>query len=471
MKERSHHALYFATPFTLFLWTNGASRQTIEALHKCGLSISFPSLTNLLHQLAAKSLERASQVARHPHILCWDNINIKTSIFVEQRDFAPAKVQSGTFAILYEVKANPVDLRLSPMLARAQQASDLVFNTDVRPTSKQQKFFHSQIRIHVIDILLKYSKPFEGFDRSEDPCLRHPERQKMPKGHCTKQYPLRTSTLDESSVLGNIAVVNDVYINQLKLTHEQLVDQAVPSINDQSTNARIWSAKALRTKDINPFTQLQFLQLGFGLFHLCMNLIWALLHVHRGSIQQVGSLSYFFSLLDRSQLGCEHPDYHTLLSTLFQILHGVILDAWRVECGHPSLAAFALSNPSIDELLRVADKIIKNHASLPCPSPKLTSKQKKSGAASNTTGQQPCDKAHHNLCLLTRDLLYVLELTEAIPNGDFGRVEDILGSLAMIFRGAGSNNYSSEILHWIYNLKNVWMPQFRQAKFHFYFLD
>ena len=57
----------------------------------------------------------------------------------------------------------------------------------------------------------------------------------------------------------------------MKMTHAELVNQAVPSIHDQSTNAQIWVAKVLRTQDINPFTQLQFLRLGFGLFHLCMN--------------------------------------------------------------------------------------------------------------------------------------------------------------------------------------------------------
>jgi hypothetical protein len=30
--QRSHHSLFLAAPFTLFLWMNGASRQTIEAL-------------------------------------------------------------------------------------------------------------------------------------------------------------------------------------------------------------------------------------------------------------------------------------------------------------------------------------------------------------------------------------------------------------------------------------------------------
>ncbi|KAG0704312.1 hypothetical protein DFH29DRAFT_802150, partial [Suillus ampliporus] len=113
---------------------------------------------------------------------------------------------------------------------------------------------------------------------------------------------------------------------------------------------------------INPFTHLQVIQLGFGLFHLCLNLVWALLHVHRGSIHQVGSLSYFFTLLDQTQLGYEHPDYHTLLATLMQILQGIIVNAWRKECGHVSLAVFASSNPTADKLLEIADKILITHA-------------------------------------------------------------------------------------------------------------
>jgi hypothetical protein len=70
------------------------------------------------------------------------------------------------------------------------------------------------------------------------------------------------------------------------------------------------------------------------------------------------------------------------------------------------------------------------------------------------------DKAHHNLHLLTHDLLHVIELIRAISDGDWGRIEDILANLAMMFRGAGSNNYCTEILHFIYNLKKVWTPDF-----------
>ncbi|KAG2737658.1 hypothetical protein P692DRAFT_20788007 [Suillus brevipes Sb2] len=451
--QRSHHSLLFSAPFTLFCWTNGVSRQTIEALHKCGLCISFTSLLKLLERLADQCVRRAQWIARGPHVMCYDNINISTSIFVEQRASAPAKVQSGTFAILYEVRnGNPAHMRLTPILQRAQAASDLMFNADVRPTYDQTASYYQQLRVHVVNILLEHCSYFKNLAT-----LPYHDRRKLPVGYRTKQYPLRTSTIDESSISGNMAVVNDVYINQLKMTHNELSDRAIPSFNDQSTNARIRGAKALRTQDINPFTQLQFIQLGFGLFHLCLNLVWALLHVHRGSIHQIGSLSYFFALLDRTRLGCEHPDYHTLLSTLLQILRGIILNSWKVECGYDSLAALASSKPTADDLLRIADTILSNHAT-PVYEPSSLKKKKQSALHSDDTDID--DMAHRNFHLLTRDLLYVLELVTAISDGDWGRVEDILGSLAMVFRGAGSNNYCAEILHFLFNLKKVWTPEF-----------
>ncbi|KAF9030925.1 hypothetical protein BJ165DRAFT_1322336, partial [Panaeolus papilionaceus] len=70
------------------------------------------------------------------------------------------------------------------------------------------------------------------------------------------------------------------------------------------------------------------------------------------------------------------------------------------------------------------------------------------------------DHVPSNIRLLLRDLLYSVELKSATSAGDFGRIEDILPDIACIFRGAGSNNYSMEILHLIYNLNEIWPPEF-----------
>jgi hypothetical protein len=170
------------------------------------------------------------------------------------------------------------------------------------PTSAQFMIdclhFNHQLRVHIINILLQCSSQFRDYPHHKDVALQNKSRCKLPIGHKTKQYPLRTSTIDESSVTGNIAVINDMYMNQLKIMPEQLSDRAIPSINDQSTDARIRGAKVLRSKDVDSFARLDCFQLGFGLFHLSMNLIWALLHVHWGSAEHPGSLSYFFVVLN-----------------------------------------------------------------------------------------------------------------------------------------------------------------------------
>jgi hypothetical protein len=90
-----------------------------------------------------------------------------------------------------------------------------------------------------------------------------------------------------------------------------------------------------------------------------------------------------------------------------------------------------------------------------------------SSETSSTAGADPEvelnaneDIAHRNLKILTHDLLYVIKVVLAASCSNWGRIEDILGSLTMMFCGAGSNNYCAEMLHFIHNLKKVWTLEF-----------
>ena len=416
-------------------------------------------------------------------------MNLSTSIFVEQRgagNYSPAKVTSGTFAVLYKVRnGNPEHMRLAPIIERFKSVKGLKFNLDLQPTVIQFDSFLFQLKVVVTRILTKYVKGFESF--SKDQALQHKPRRPIPKGYITEQFPLRATTIEEATVRGNLLFHDDIYITQLKRSADELSKYAIPSINDQLTNARIRSGQTLRARDVNPWERREVFQLGFGLFHLCLNLVWAILHVHRGSLAESGSLTFFFALLEKTRLGGEHPDYHTLLAALTQILDGLVLNAWRIECNCKTLLEFAASRPSADDLINLAGNIILRHAT---PMQNLkgdkTTTEDDSGdeADSDTphsmarTRRKPAvppvvviqvdhgvpdpnqDRAHQNIRLLTRDLLVLAELVRAISDGDIGRVEDFLPQLAMMFRGAGSNNYCAEILHFILNLKHVWTPEF-----------
>jgi hypothetical protein len=348
----------FQAIFGLFLWTTGCQRQTIEALHRCGLSLSFVSIIKLRGTLADRCIELASEVAAGAHVLCWDNINISTSIFVEQRKDAPSKVQSGTFAVMYKVIADPGQLALGPIMNRARTAGDLDFDLHIKPTLEQLVSVHSQMKILVVRVLTTFSKPFAAFAAS--PQLQHKPRRPM-KLTKTQTFPLRVTTINEATVEGTIKVWLNAY-EQTKQTSASMDNQAVPSINDQLTNSRVRSAQALRTRENKPFLRLSNLQLAYGAFHKCLNLVWGLLKTHEGSIGELGSLKYFFALLEKTRLANEKPDYHTLLAALMQVLHGILLEAWRRECGFSSLAAFEAAKPNPEGLLVIADQILLKYA-------------------------------------------------------------------------------------------------------------
>ena len=93
-----------------------------------------------------------------------------------------------------------------------------------------------------------------------------------------------------------------------------------------------------------------------------MNLIWALLQNHHGTTNDLGSLSHFFWILDSEKtcLRWEHPDYHTLLSTLMQILNGLLWNAWWTEYG--LLEDYAKSKPGPDKILQNAHVILNKYA-------------------------------------------------------------------------------------------------------------
>ncbi|KAH9036081.1 hypothetical protein EDB84DRAFT_1398153 [Lactarius hengduanensis] len=482
--QRSGRVLGFAAQFGLFLWSSGCSRQTIDALHRCGLSVGHSSVLKNIAELADQCMRVAARVGSGAHVFCYDNVQISTSIFVEQRGSSgPAKVTSGTFGVLYAVRnGNLEHMRLAPILERFRNVTDLKFNRDIRPTVQLRKLVRSQLIMVIIRVLLRYCPEFQSY--AKDPALQNLPRRPMPPGYVTEQFPLRATTIEEATVRGNLLYHDDVYLNQLRRSPETLCEYAIPSFNDQLTNSRIRSGQIIRARDKNPWTRREVFQLGFGLFHLCLNLVWALLHMHRGSLEQTGSLAYFFALLEKTRLGGDHPDYHTLLSALTQILDGILLNAWRYESTHRDLSKFAATEPLAEDLLEMAGNILLKHAT-PMKTPDapdlddeipdegLDSSDSDSdsdplgglptispGVSSTPLLDPDRDRAHQNIRLLAHDLLYVAELVRAISDGDIGRIEDMLPMLAMMFRGAGGNNYCTEILHFIFNLKHVWTPEF-----------
>jgi hypothetical protein len=437
---RSQNSQRFQVPFGLSLLAHGTPRAVINILNKLHLSPCFDTISSTAVTLANGCITEAIGVAGGPHVLAYDNIQATTSALIEQREGAPAKVQSGTVSVIYPAfNANKGDMRLDTIHDNWCKTDGLSYAHDIRQTREQLESHFEQLVIHTIRVL-RHLKGSEDIAHHQD--FQHLERRKLPAGHATEQHPLRVSHIEEASVQGNIAVVNDIYISQLGMSESDFDDRAIPCINDQLTNARLRTAQLSRTSDDNAFTRLEFLQLGFGLFHAHMNLIWAVLNVHRGSFETVGSLAYFFNILDLRRLGSARPAYYPLVAAFNWILDGLLLDCWSKECGCSSLKDFKPMDHGPEHLREMAQQLLRRYLS-----PTLQGQH---------DGSIASDQIRRRTALLLRDLLYVRELGVAISDGDWGRIEDILCPLAKIFRGAGSKNYCAEILHFIHGLKKIW---------------
>lgn len=457
-KHRSENSQMFACVFGLALWAAGVPRQTIDILSKLGLTPAYSTLRAGRAALSTECMDILRAFVRdNPSLFTYDNLQISSSIFIEQREDAIPKVACGTMWIIYALR-NPARHLIAPILANRDALPEIDYAKDVRPSSETWSLINDGLTKHIVDIFLVHSLDFAPLAAAyrESEILQQIAQRPPPSRYRTRQFPGRVTTTAENSAYLNAKLWEEIWTAPEQLgmdpTDSRLNDYAQPSMNDQATNALIRAAQTLRKGDANAFFRLETIQLAPGFFHVELNLVWNLLHTHRGSSKDLGSLQSLFDFLEKKRLGSHHPDYHTLKSALMQILDGIMLHAWDLEiaaAGFASATAFAASKPSAKTLLDFANRILKNHASTP-----------EEECRTNPDDPNSLDGILHNTKLLLRDLLYFRLLHESIQSGDFGRVELLLGVLTTLFCGAGAQNYCSEFLNFILNLKSVWTPEF-----------
>ncbi|KAJ3512134.1 hypothetical protein NMY22_g15422 [Coprinellus aureogranulatus] len=519
----SGNSLGFPATFGLFLWACGAPKQVIDAAHHCCLSIDYTAIQTLISNLGDEGLQLAIKAVRLMHAIGYDNMNLSTSVYVEQRGLGtPAKVTSGTWGIIYPLPdANPEHMKLAPIMARflSLGSEALSFEQDIRPTPELLERVNKALCLRIIQPLIRHINGFKTKAYTGNKALTsNPIRLTAQKPRSTVQLPLRVTTVEEALTVGNSLFHDVAYVHQLKIDPVQFGEYAIPTYNDQLTNSRICSVKLDRANDLNPWERRDPFQPMMGLFHLCINFALALLHVHRGALNQIGSLTFFFQVLNKTRLGGEKPDYHTLISALSQITDGSILSIWKHLCvGPPGAAAdtshtsssepgsqansreatqsdetpvkkpitnleeYAAALPTAEELFAKANTILQDFITPLQPSlqsqlekvkvdldeegapvmSKAAAKKKYLPLDSLMDELDPADDiANQNWRGCLRDLLVLDELLAAVAAGDIGRVEDLYPWLLMIFRGAGGTNYANELLWTILNIKHVWTPEF-----------
>ncbi|EIW75109.1 hypothetical protein CONPUDRAFT_159245 [Coniophora puteana RWD-64-598 SS2] len=456
--QRSDHATGAASMWTLWLWASNATKKVTEVLSACGLCMGNTSTTALLESLADKNVDLAAQAARGPHLIGYDNFNASTTD-VEQRGITtPYTTISATTGYVYELRSGngPVDPSHVEWTGALRDGFDRAPGLrieDVALPEDRHQFLRQDLVATVVDSLFKLYGDLFSAHIKESPILSHPSIRPFPKGYKTKFYCTRASRIEEGSRKGNLLYQNHLYTQQFDMTTAMLLKNAILFMGDQHTNKQTRGGKMIRLLDINDWERRKVFQIAIALFHLQLNLVWVISHKHKGTLSSEGSLLWFYELLEKTKLTKQHPDYHTLLMALRQTLDALLVAAWDVVLRDEGFSGgtqdediyrqFASSEDlTAEKILELAQKIQARWASVPLDE------------------DQEDDIISTNIHLLIRDLLYAITLIRAVSDGDYGRVEDLFPHLELIFRGAGSHNYASEILFLMHNFKYVWTPEF-----------
>jgi len=150
---RSFHSCKCQIVLGLFFWSCGCSKDAMNVLHHAGLSLSYASIATMVTTLADRSIEEARLVGSGPHALTYDNINLSTSIFVEQGPNMASKVQSGTFAVIYELcNAKAENVKIEPLIHNLTNAS-LLELSDLRLSHAARTSYFQQMLINIMKIL------------------------------------------------------------------------------------------------------------------------------------------------------------------------------------------------------------------------------------------------------------------------------------------------------------------------------
>ncbi|KIK76943.1 hypothetical protein PAXRUDRAFT_779574, partial [Paxillus rubicundulus Ve08.2h10] len=130
------------------------------------------------------------------------------------------------------------------------------------------------------------------------------------------------------------------------------------------------------------------------------------------------------------------------------------LNCWRVEVrkqNHNSLEAFALSEPSFNNLQTIANRLARDYIA----NHQLRRMRKKK--------QAQCDQQFKNGLLLNRYMLLYEELSWVMNHGDIGHLKTCIIAWILLFKVMGKHKYTAHMTEFLCNVHFTSLPGLRKA--------
>ena len=281
----------------------------------------------------------------------------------------------------------------------------------------------------------------------------------------TNQVPMKSMKIKQSSVDGNIEVMNNLLHQgglgdptepDFESTGDVDISEYVLLVHgDLLTKERLDTVRASRCIEDSPKNRFQFVVFVLGLFHFkmaCVDALWRVYLQAKEGREDVNSTYQHVGILRPQETGLmtSKPGFRRMHDVVHHELHAAILECWRVEVSSlvlsdsASLKVFAETNPGWDLIEKMSEDIVRKY---------IATTEGLLQARRSPASER--DQQFENQALWNRDFLLYVDLCNVINIGDVGWVEASFLHWIYIFLSTGKHKYASQLARFLRNLHDV----------------
>ncbi|KAJ7190106.1 hypothetical protein GGX14DRAFT_382544 [Mycena pura] len=332
---------------------------------------------------------------------------------------------------------------------------------------------------HILRILCEFIPQLEHYlpqiaqRLREAPLAKH----RMRPGRKTHIVPLRANGHNEMETHGMQATLLD-FDTQLGYTSDNVNDANIILLQGGDGGSVLCGTRVARylfpqAATLSPYQSFEGRIWIPGIFHTSMHSINAIAENHYGdkTSQDPSALAHSAVATDlHVPSNLSQCDYYATTRTMTTIFKAEVLDVWDLFLsGHTGLHLFfdtlAEKNqiPTVDELLEKATVMIQLYMSsagyysalarsgtwvnfVQGPTWDNTSPSSSTPSAVQADADFAGDQVLANSIIFRRDFLNWVELSDAVSEGDIGRVVEVLKLWIFMFAGASKQNYVTILL-------------------------
>ncbi|KAG8780720.1 hypothetical protein FRC12_022648 [Ceratobasidium sp. 428] len=490
---------FFQAVMAVFLFACNAQKSVYHTLSRLGISTAYSTLQGHLNRLGKSATERACALARGTYessldpaadpyqhfFLVFDNVN-KHYEARNQTVASKNRMKNGTAAtaiVSEDVSPGAYDPKpyrenVNAQLRQALTVDQLLDDIDSEHLEAVGTGMVMRMLLSYVPSIPQHLRP-QVEERFKSDQAYAKNRLRLRK---STTLSLGTSSIDESTVAGVSDILHDLVTTQMKMEPSWLDGLLIPACGDHLSIDRLRKAIRYKAMEQSIYESRSWALPFIQLWHMKLAYLRSILKVHWFS--KVGShlfgLRQSVQALGRS-INPDKIDFYPCHNAVKTVFEGMTLTATYVFLQEHTSASASQSDYMLSELDRhfaaggcfsdcslaqlewVANQVYKRYMTTEAYRSTMTPAELSTkmlilqalhhceadvnySVAESTRSGPESDQLLGNLILFMRDTFWYLELASAIPEGDTGRVFEILKMLRFSFWGSGAKNYGSEML-------------------------